>query len=312
MPVAIRYFKEKALLLKLESTYGTEAVPVAADAIKAQDVTFTLENDELARAFDTPTFQNDVFILNNERFTVEFTAELFGSGTAGTAPKTGAILRAAGFSETVVAATSVTYAPVTNSPDSATIYLNIGGVLFKGLGSLGTLSGMDIKVGDFPKMKFKFTGLFVGPIDQATLPAVDYTSWLAPVALDTSTVTGTVHGLAADMIGYTMDSGREIKFQQSSEQNLIAATDRKASGSIDMWNPLLSTKDYYAIARASTQGAISIVVGTAAGSIATITHPLAQLKMPQPTDIDGVSGLKLDFVPFSSAAGDDETSIAFT
>ena len=54
--------------------------------------------------------------------------ELAGSGTAGTAPRYGALLQACGLSETIVASTSVTYAPVSSAFSSATIYFNNDGI----------------------------------------------------------------------------------------------------------------------------------------------------------------------------------------
>jgi hypothetical protein len=54
-------------------------------------------------------------LVANKRVSITFDVELSGSGTAGTAPAFGPLLKAAGLSETVVAITSVTYAGVSSS-----------------------------------------------------------------------------------------------------------------------------------------------------------------------------------------------------
>ena len=60
------------------------------------------------------------------------------SGSAGTAPKYGAILKACGLSETVSGGDTVTYAPVTTPSDSVTLFVNYDGIRHMITGCRGT------------------------------------------------------------------------------------------------------------------------------------------------------------------------------
>ena len=63
-----------------------------------------------------------------------------GSGTAGTAPKYGAILKACGLSETVSGGNTVTYSPVATPSDSVTLFVNYDGIRQIVTGCRGTFS----------------------------------------------------------------------------------------------------------------------------------------------------------------------------
>jgi hypothetical protein len=96
-----------------ESTYGTDATPVGADAIKVANINITpLQSDVVSRQIVRPFLGNPEQLLANQRVELTFDVELTGSGVAGTAPAYGILLQACGFAEAVSAATSVTYTPV--------------------------------------------------------------------------------------------------------------------------------------------------------------------------------------------------------
>jgi hypothetical protein len=98
--------------------------------------------------------------------------ELAGSGTAGTAPAYGSILKACGFSETIVASTSVTYAPVSSSFSSVTIYYNVDGVRHKLTGCRGTFT-LNGTVGDIPYIEFHDDRDLQCPTDHTALAGRD-------------------------------------------------------------------------------------------------------------------------------------------
>jgi hypothetical protein len=89
-----------------------------SDAIQVTNVEVTpIESDNVQAA----AFQGFIggstrgTLVANKRVSITFDVELAGSGSAGTAPAFGPLLKAAGLSETVVAVTSVTYAGVSSS-----------------------------------------------------------------------------------------------------------------------------------------------------------------------------------------------------
>lgn len=117
--MAVRRYRKLAMLHAIETTYGEDAEPVAADAILATNVTITpIEGQEVSRDLMLPYMGNQGVVLAGMYARVEFDIEIAGAGAAGTVPKYGSILRVAGMSETVVAGTSVTYAIVEDAVES--------------------------------------------------------------------------------------------------------------------------------------------------------------------------------------------------
>jgi hypothetical protein len=87
---------------------------------------------------------------------------LKGSGTAGTAPELGPLLRMCGLSETIVASTSVTYAPRDSSFESFTLKHNLDGILHELKGARGSLQ-ITLKPGDPIACQAKVGALYTRP-----------------------------------------------------------------------------------------------------------------------------------------------------
>ncbi len=127
---------------------------------------------------------------------MSFTIEAAGSGTAGTAPAWGPVLRACGMAEVVVATKSVEYNPVSGGFSSATIYYSIDGVLYKALGCRGTFE-LAMGEGERPVFKVTMTGLD-GGVAAAADPTVTLTAWKTPAVVTNQNSAGILLGC-----GYT-------------------------------------------------------------------------------------------------------------
>ena len=115
--------RKRVILLELESSYGTDPTPTGADALQVSDLSVVPQSSDLvSRDLIRPFLGASRQLLANTKVECSFSVEWSGSGAAGTAPRVGKALRACGFSETIAANTSVTYAPVSGSFESATIY----------------------------------------------------------------------------------------------------------------------------------------------------------------------------------------------
>ena len=102
--------RKRLILIEEESTYGTDASPDGADAVLVRDLSITpQQSDIVSRDLIRPYLGASEQLLANTRVECTFSVELAGSGTAGTAPRYGKALKACGFSETIVANTTVTY-----------------------------------------------------------------------------------------------------------------------------------------------------------------------------------------------------------
>lgn len=100
-------FSKVSVLAKIESTYNVDAVPVAAsnsflvDEVDVRVDPTVIERNNL-RASISPTG----ITVGRKLQQVNFTHELKGSGSVGTAPAIGPLLRACGFAQTVIANTA--------------------------------------------------------------------------------------------------------------------------------------------------------------------------------------------------------------
>ncbi len=111
--------KREVILAEIESTYDTDPTPDAAsNAVLVINPQLNPQPTMVERDHVKPSLGKLTQIFAGE--IVEFTCdvEIKGSGSAGTAPECGPLLRASAMSETIVGGTSVTYAPVSSSMES--------------------------------------------------------------------------------------------------------------------------------------------------------------------------------------------------
>ena len=95
--------RKRLLLAEIESTYGTDPTPGAADAVLVRDLNITpVQSDVVSRDLVRPYLGASEQLLANTRVECTFSVELAGSGTAGTAPRFGSVLKACGLAETAV------------------------------------------------------------------------------------------------------------------------------------------------------------------------------------------------------------------
>lgn len=151
----------EVILAKVETTYGQDPGLVAAsDAILVEQPSWANEGARMIeRPVVKPTFGKKQQVYGGSLKTINFTCEMKGSGTAGTAPEIGALLQACSLGETVVASTSVTYAPVStpSSQKSVTLYYYQDGMLRKLYGCRGDV-GFSLEAGGKLMANFKMTG----------------------------------------------------------------------------------------------------------------------------------------------------------
>ena len=192
--------RKKFLLAKIEATYGTDPSPVAGtNAIQVTNLEVTpIESDNVQAASYQGFIGNSTrgTLVANKRVSVTFEVELGGSGTAGTAPAFGPLLQAAGMSEVVVSSTSVTYAGVSSSFSSATLYCFYDGTRHKITGARGTVT-FNMTAGQFPTASFQFIGIYNAPDGTAASTFTVANQAAALEVNDTNVTTCTFHGVTS-------------------------------------------------------------------------------------------------------------------
>ena len=311
-----KLYRKRTVLIKVESTYGTDSSPAGTDACQVRNLEVTpVQSDIVSRDLIRPYLGASPQLIANNRVQVTFEVEYAGSGTAGTAPRYGSLLKACGFSETIVASTSVTYAPVSTSFSSVTMYYSTDGVRHKVTGARGTYS-LNLTANQIPVINFTMTGQYVAPTDTAD-PTPTFTSQATPkIFNDTNTTSFTLFSETdLPLQSCQLDIGNEVVYREliNSDKEVLIVN-RSGSGTLAIEMPTLASHDFFADAVASTTGNLSIVHGTAGGNIVTLASAANAISLGAPaySEDSGIVMLNLPYTLVPSTAGNDEFTLAYT
>ena len=307
----MRRWKRLAMLIKAETTYGTDAAPAAADGIIASNITFTpLDGEEVRRDLMLPYLGNQGMILTATYGRLEFDVEIAGSGTPATPPKYSALLRTAGFAATIAAGPtpppSVTYSIVETGVESGTVHFVSDGVRHIFLGGQANIV-LNFVPNQIPKFRVTYTGL-LGAVSDAAMPTVTMTGWTTPVPVSKANTTLALHGWSAVAESLTIDLGNTITPRHLIGDERVIITDRQSTGTAVVEAKSIATIDWFARARNATTGALSLVHGTTAGNIVEITAPAVQIGKPSQGQTDNIVNYSLPLM-LQPVAGRDELTI---
>jgi hypothetical protein len=303
--------KNMVLLVKQEVTAGVDPVPTPA------------ANSILVRAF-TPQMISAEFVERNNirgykgnfgslavgvHREFEFEVELAGSGTAGTAPKWAPLVMACGFSETLVAITTATYAPISTGDTTVTMYGYLDGLLFKMTNCKGTVS-FELNAKQIPVMKFKFLGEYSTATDATFPTGMVFTGFTKPLTVGkVNTPTFTFHGLAAVVQSLSFDVANALVWRDLIGFQGPYSADRKPTGSLTMELAAVAAANFGEIARLGTEGALQVIHGTVAGNIIQVDMPKTQLtSAPTISNDNEIAMLGVQF-SINPNAGNDEMVI---
>ena len=301
--------RKRLLLAKIESTYGVDASPTSSDAVLVRSLDITpQQSDVVQRELIRPYLGNYEMLLGNTRVEITFEVELAGSGAAGTAPKYSTLLKACGMSETIVASTSCTYAPVSGSFSSATLYFFNDTVKHVVTGARGTFE-INAVTAQIPTIKFTMTGIYTGPVD-ASAPAVTYTA-PTPVIFKNGNTSGfQLYSYSGALQSVSLVCGNSITYRElvgGTKQVLM--TDRKATGTCVIEAPSIATKDFFTAAMSTANGNLAVTHGTTSGNIVAIAANQVDIGMLTYSDLNGIQMLNLPLSYTPTTAGNDEFSI---
>lgn len=308
MPI---FWQNKVLLAKIETTYGTDSVPTGgANAILAVDVKLSpMEGSDVSRDLDLPYLAAQATIPANLHQKLSFKVELRPSGTAGTAPAWGVLMRGCAMAQTVAAGVSVTYNPVSAGHEALTFHLSIGGTRYVLTGARGTAK-IVMAPQAIPYLEFEFTGLFNVASDVAA-PVPTFTQGLPLLAGRGNTPTFTLGGSSAFKLrSYSFDFGNKVEPRFLINDTSIIIPERAEMLEMTIEAEPMALMNPYQLAAASTSQAVVIQHGVAAGQRATINVPLAQIQRPSEiAQNQNVVEWPLRFVPLANAGNDQFTLV---
>ncbi len=302
---------------KIESAEGTAETLAAADA-NAQILEPAKWEPNIAM------FERNLLDVSLSSFkqipgtrlaTISFKVENKGSGAAGTAPALGKLFKACGLGETVVAVTSVTYAPVSALASTPTLTLAIyqDGVRKQLKGARGNVK-YSAKNGEPGMFEFTFLGVYDAVTDQSLLTPSGVETTV-PVALLSALFSVASFSAFVSTISFDMGNKLTPRPDINAASGYISTllTSRTPKGSFDPELELVATHDWYGRWLAGTTGALTWKHPGAAGNICIFTVPACQYIKINDGDRDGVAIAPVEFLmPRSAAGGNDEISIAYT
>lgn len=279
MTISVR---EQGIFAELEATPGTAETLVAADAVLIQDLSFNpVESLRLIeRNVINSSLNPRKAIYGGSLLGFQFAVELKGSGTAGVAPQgLGDLLTACGLSETVVADTSVTYAPSStlSAHESVTIGLRQGGNYRIASGCRGNVS-FSFPTGGICLARFNMIG-HIESEDEDTAPTPSFQAGNPPAFLDAAFTVASTEFAINEL---TLDCQNQMSIAPDPNSadgfGEIRVTARNSQGTFDPEDQLIDTKNWVGILRAGTSQAIATgTIGTAGNRFA-LTIPLAYFR----------------------------------
>lgn len=307
----------KLLLVKNEDTYGVDSEPAAADAVWAEDVRYRPLGQLVRGNPAHPGYDQVPGHMVMEYAELEFRVPLAASGVAGTAPKWGKIAKACGLAETIVNATSVTYAPMadTSGAPSEAIYWREGRRKHVMLGARGVMS-LSFRANERPMGVIKMKGL-VTDVTTADALVANNANWAGWVDAKPITKGRTSFAFAGeDLPFYELaleHNDRAVFKDLPNQENVQLLGPRTITGSVKAGTPLPSDLNLEALASAQTRSTLALVhnVGVA-GHILTLNAGFANEK-PDYVDEQGEDAFTaaLTYLP-SAIGGHDSFSLVLT
>jgi hypothetical protein len=306
-------WKSKVILAKIETTYGVDAAPTGAlNAILMTNVNFSpMEGEDVSRELELPYLAAQPIIPVGLRGRLKGKVELVPSGTAGTAPAWGPMLRACAVAQTINAGVSVVYNPISTAMESLTIHFWIGGTKHVLLGCRGDAT-LKFTAQGLPYFELDLIGLWSAPAEAA--PAVPtLTGFQQPVVVTkANTPVFTVNAVAMVMRDAMLALNNQVEPRLLVGSESIIIPDRADAFSCRVEAVPVTTFNPYALANAQTQVAAALTHGTVAGKIAALAMPKCQIKrLNSFENAQNILEWPLEMVPLPNA-GNDQWSLTLT
>lgn len=306
--------QKTVILAKIESTYATDPTPTtSADAIQVYNVELEVKREPQERRPMDLTLSPLQPIMGMGEAKISFDVDLKGSGTAGTAPDWLVLHKACGFFNTNVGATSDTLKPDDTPSDSVTIWAFKDGLKYVLVGCRGEAKHV-FEAGKIVKIKYEFQGRYAIPTDVTFPTALTLDSTKPVPAIGAAFTFGSYAAVIEKLeLALNNEITKNEDLNATYGVQSFEITGRKPKGKMTVNAVLRATSngDFWSYMDAGTTKALSIVIGSAAGNIATITAPVCTVTSIKPGSNNGIDTFEIEF-ELDRSSGGDELSIALT
>lgn len=334
------FFKKRNLLIKAETTEGTDANPVpGTDGFRLFDGSSSTEYDKVERQVDRSFFGGYPSAVANKRAKIDGQFELYPPATPGAASTSDAdcarVLLPSGMAVTKDDISKITkYNPISSAIPSVTAYWYHVRRLIKVLGARGDLSSLSIAIGERFTGQASLTGSYQD-WETASMPSVTLPSKVPVVAnarnmrtkistVDKGATASTAGTPLADLTvwakQFSIDFGNSLAHKEYSSLAVNQISDRVPTFTLriattDITNDFdpLWLRDQGIIIQPSVQ--LFETAGATPTSVLTGLYSelgaRCQIEQVQGTDIDGDDGWELTGTCIPSDSGGDELYIGF-
>lgn len=310
--------RNEAILVKLESTYGTDPVPTGSNAI-ALAAPVQANPTEQARFTERPVIRGGSIgkaapIFGGTLFGLTIEVEVKGSGDAeDTPPEWGVLLKACGFQETINAATSVVYAPRSTGHESCTIWYYQDGLRYRVTGCRGNVSFRGT-VGEVMIATFTMVGRMTSgdPTDTAQLtPTLD--AGVPPVFMATNFFSLDAYNPVFNEWTIDMQNGVSpgVNANAADGYGEIRITERDPRGTIDPEMTLVATQDWIGDLFAGNTQNMSFQLGTVGGARFQFDIGVARYMEQSFDDRDGNRVVPINYKADETVSLNDEVTLTF-
>jgi len=321
MPGTNKDWFSKVILMKLETTEGTDAAPtVGANALRVLNYQPQfMDADQKVRNIEKAFFGADPVAMAAFKRGATFDMEIHGGGNANglTIPPWMTPLQIAGFGAPVVGASSVSISPITSGIKSATHYGYIDDLLMIAIGGRASV-GFTITDDEFPLFNFNYLGRPPAALASQVVPGnPTITGYIDPVLACTENTTITIDGYACGVRSFTMNSNSDLQFRSLiNPLDRVNYRNRGWNGQLVIEIPDLTTKDYFQKVKPSTPGTAAptmvaqVVHGVVAGNIVQIDIP--KLQITGNIELSEEQGKTMGTFPVTALPNTGNDEIVFT
>lgn len=309
--------RNEFILAKVEplGTYGVDSLPVGANAVQLASI--VNPNPAEAAKFAERTILRGTLgkgrpIFGGSLFGLQFSVELKGSGTADVPPEISPLLQACGLAETIVATTSVAYAPASTNHLSTTIYYFQEGLRYRLVGCRGTFS-LNATAGEVIRLDFTMVGRKTAgdPTDTAAPTAVF--DAITPTTFQANNMLS-LDAFNPNFTQFTMDLQNDVITPANANAadgfGEVEVNGRDPRGSLDPDMTLVATRDWIGDFESSAESALAFQLGTLGGQRIGLSLPAVANIDPAFNEADGKRKFQYGYKA-EETAGDDEFTLTF-
>lgn len=318
-----RFARNRIILAKKETTYGTFASPAGSDAVLCADVESnpidaTTVNREFVRGYIGSREQLIAKIYRKLGFKVEAVGNATGS-----APNWGGLVEACAALQTTAAA-RVDYTPITTNgagtQDALSLEWYEDGVRRRAAGARGDFV-LDLVDGEVPKWTFSYTGLDnqAANADTASAnPSATYSNWKTPEVIKNGVTSfyigATVNTTGAPVItggtvipcnSFSLKAGNAIAMPETFGDDSVDINDRNSTVDVELSMTAVQEVNNLALLRGNAALQLVITHGTVAGRKLMVVVPSAKIISMQPVSSGQYMRQRLS-LSCEPVAGNDE------